>query len=133
MAPPGNHEAGSRGKGRSSSGSDCEHGPTEIELGAFCAEAVDALVAAGQADAEAAVAEAVRAYLDGVEGKPEWEVPAAMPGFEAVETKLTVPLELGSGGAERLDAEAARQGVDAERLVEQALIVAYAELDRRRS
>jgi hypothetical protein len=133
MAPPGNHEAGSRGNRRSSSGSNCEDGLTKVELGAFCAEAVDALVASGGLDAEATVAEALRSYLDGVEAKPEWEIPGAMPPFEAAEVTLTVPLGLDPGQAERLDLEAARQGVAAERLIEQALIVAYAELDRRRS
>lgn len=85
-------------------------------------------------DADETVTEAVRAYLAGVRGKEaEWRVPAALAEFEDGAAKLTVDVRLEEDERARLAAEAARQEVSVERLVEQAVIVAYAELDRRRS
>ncbi|HEY2054831.1 MAG TPA: ribbon-helix-helix protein, CopG family [Solirubrobacterales bacterium] len=77
---------------------------------------------------------AVRAYLAGVrEHEAEWRVPAALAEFDAAGPELSTELRLDPTELEGLDAEAARQDVSRERLVEQAVIVAYAELDRRRA
>ncbi len=133
MLPRENDETGSRSVDRTSTEGHTGEDSSEYELGAFCAEAVNALMKEGHGTADETVAEVVRAYLRTVGEKPELEVSAAVPPFEAVEAELTIKLDLTDSERERLAAEAARQGVSAARLVEQATIVAYAELDRRRS
>jgi hypothetical protein len=108
-------------------------GLPRVGLGAYCTEAVEALVGDRAGDADAVVTEAMRAYLGAVDDKPELRVSADLPEFEAIPTELTVELDLSANELARLEAEAGRQGVSPERLVEQAVIAAYADLDRRRS
>jgi hypothetical protein len=128
MVRPGDQSADSCGDRRATTADDQLRGPLEVELGDFCAEAVDAL-ARGR-DADVTVAEAVIAYLDGVGDKPELRVPPGLATFEPTPTHLTVALDLDPADLGRLRAEADGQDVAVERLVEQAVIAAYAELDR---
>jgi hypothetical protein len=133
MAPRDNDEAASRERECTSTESPSAATPLEYELGAFCAEAIEALVREGSGSADETVAEAVRVYLRTVGEKPELAVSPVVPPFEEVEAATVITLDLTEAERGRLEAEAARQGVSAQRLVEQATIVAYAELDRRRS
>jgi hypothetical protein len=134
MAPSGDKQ-GDAASGRSCSGSEGEArgGPLEVDLGAYCAEAVEALAKSGRCDADAAATEAVRAYLAAVASKPELRIAAELPPLDAVPTELSVELDLGARELDRLESEAAAQDASIPRLVEQAVIAAYAELDRRRS
>jgi hypothetical protein len=131
MGSSGNDNADA--ESRLACGTSTESRPPRIDLGAYCAEAVEALTTSEACGADAAVTAAVRTYLGAVGDKLELRVSTDLPEFEAVPTELTVELDLTGNELDRLEFEATRQGASVGRLVEQAVIAAYADLDRRRS